>query len=153
VTLPNALSTNWVPLELPPQSTPVSFTVVPVIWKTSDPLSPPATPAETKVWQSWAKRVPETPVLTQVLVIAPAVHPVVRPTLLTVVPTRRHPPRVAQSSALMVNVPVISRLPLFGALVRAIWPSAWLFPSMYAARAASLKRQSLPLGHPVIFLW
>lgn len=46
---------------------------------------------------------PLTPVFTQVLVMLPDVQPVVRPTLFTVVPTGRHPPRVPQSSALMLN--------------------------------------------------
>ena len=41
------------------------------IWKTGDPLSPAPTPAETKNWQSCTMRVPDTPVLTHVLVTWP----------------------------------------------------------------------------------
>src|SRR6476661_6690491 len=122
VTLASGLNTNWVPPELPPQRMPASLTLVPLVtWKTSEPLSPPPTPADTKVWHSWTMLEPETPVFTQVLVIAPEVHPVVRPTLLTVAPTARQPPRVpVQSSEVMLNEPTMSKLPLFAPLVRAI---------------------------------
>ena len=50
---------------------------------TGDPLSPLPTPASTNVWQSWTILVPWTPVLAHVFVMAPWVHPVVRPTLFT----------------------------------------------------------------------
>jgi len=53
VTLPNGLNTNRSPPALPPQRMPASFTsVLLVISKTSEPLSPAPTPAETNVWQS-----------------------------------------------------------------------------------------------------
>ena len=79
-----------------------------MIWKTSEPLSPPPTPAETKVWQSWAIRVPWTPVFTQVLVIAPAVQPVVRPTLFTVVADGEASARAWRSRRrVIVKLPVI----------------------------------------------
>src|SRR5437667_1620599 len=97
--------------------------------------------------------VPETPVFTHVLVMLPEDHPVVRPTLFTVTPAARHPPSAdVQSSEVMVNEPTMSRLPLFAPLVRAIRPSPWLAPSMYAAREASLTRHFRPLGQPGPFL-
>jgi 3-oxoacyl-[acyl-carrier-protein] synthase III len=54
--------------------------------KTGEPLSPPATPARTKVWHSCVKLDPKTFVLTHVLSTRPCVQPVVRPTLLRVSP-------------------------------------------------------------------
>ena len=76
--------------------------------------------------------------LVQLRVTCPRVHPVVRPTLLTVVFTARHPPVDEQSSAVMENYPTTVRLPLFAPLVLAMDPSAPLTLFMYLARAASL---------------
>jgi fatty acid/phospholipid biosynthesis enzyme len=66
----------------------------------------------------------DTLVLTHVLVTAPRVHPVVRPTLLTVVPTVNE---VAAFSPVIVNVGAaasISSEPLLAPVVRAICPTA-----------------------------
>src|ERR1043166_1769333 len=95
---------------------PTSLTLVlplpPVTWNIPEPLSPPPTifwPLPTQVWQSCTILVPETPVLTQVLVTVPSVHPVVRPTLSTGAPTGTLPPTVPSSTAVMVKLPTMSR--------------------------------------------
>ncbi len=65
----------------------------PVRPKTSDPESPPPTPALTNVWHNCTMFEPETPVFTQVFVTTPCVHPVVRPTLFAMSPTTAFPAR------------------------------------------------------------
>src|SRR5688500_18342739 len=81
--------------ELPPQRIPTSSTLSPLVMrKTGEPLSPePTTTAPpgllTNVWQSCAMFEPDTPVCTQVRVTSPCVHPVVRPTLFTTVPSAK----------------------------------------------------------------
>ncbi|PYP35944.1 MAG: hypothetical protein DMD48_13655 [Gemmatimonadetes bacterium] len=60
---------------------------------------------------------PDTPVLTQVFVITPCVHPVVRPILLATSPTTSPP------SPLIANVPAIVTEPLFGPAVAAMPPN------------------------------
>src|SRR5204863_126559 len=82
----------------------------------------------TKFWHSCTMFVPDTPVLTQVLVMTPWVQPVVRPTLLATSPT------ISPPSATIENAPVISSDPLFGPLVWAMPPSVNGTPAAYAAR-------------------
>src|SRR6266576_3150169 len=105
------LYTNCVPAPFPPHNKPSSRTPVPISRNTSEPESPAPTPALTKFWHSCTMFVPDTPVLTQVLVMTPWVQPVVRPTLLATSPT------ISPPSATIENVPIISSEPLFGPLV------------------------------------
>src|SRR5262245_45171766 len=136
------LYTNCVPVELPPHSTPSRRTPPPDWRNTSEPESPPPTPALTKFWQMSAMLDPDTPVVTQVFVIAPAVQPVVRPTLFATSPTTSPP------SPLIENKPAIVRDPLLAPVVCAIPPSVNATPLAYAARDASDKRHFRPLGQP-----
>src|SRR5215203_4983255 len=88
----SGLKTNSLLSELPPQRMPTSCTLlVLVMRKTLEPLSPPLTTVApfgscTNVWQMSCTVLPETFVVTHVLVTLPCVHPVVRPTLFTTVP-------------------------------------------------------------------
>src|SRR5262245_22302558 len=142
----SGLYTNRSPAPLPPHRMPWSCTLVPeVTAKTSEPLSPPPTPAATKFWHSSTMRLPDTPVLTHFWVTWPAVQPVVRPTLLTVAPTAT---ALVASSLVIVKLPVTVSEPLFGADVAAIRPSAWFAPLTYAARDESLRRHSRFFGQP-----
>src|SRR6185312_9378190 len=107
-------------LPLPPQRMPSRVTLLLLVlgWRnTGDPLSPPATPAETTVWQSWVTLLPDTFTLTQVAVIPPRVHPVVLPTLFAVCPTTGFP------SAVTEKLPEIVNELLLGPVVWAIAPS------------------------------
>src|SRR5690606_38194572 len=99
------LNTNRLPEELPPQRMPSSVTLLPLPDQanTGEPLSPPPTPAFTKLWQSCTMLVPLTPTLTHVLVMVPKVQPVVRPILLACEPATGF-----ACSAVMLNVPTIS---------------------------------------------
>src|SRR3989442_12394209 len=112
----------------------------PVKPKISEPESPAPTPALTKVWHSWTILVPDTPVLTQVLVTAPCVHPVVRPTLFTTSPTTALP------SPVTAKLPVIVSDPLFGPLVCAIPPTVNGTPAAHAARDPWRKRPTPGFG-------
>src|SRR5712691_13333511 len=125
------LYTNSVPPEFPPHRMPSSRTLEPPVTpKTSEPESPAPTPALTKVWHSWTIFVPDTPVLTQVLVTVPCVHPVVRPTLFATSPT------TASASLVIEKDPTMSSVPVLGPLVWAIPPRVKVFPLASAARAA-----------------
>src|SRR5690606_3759231 len=107
--------------ELPPHRIPTSVALLPLVMrKTGDPLSPPPTPAFTKVWHSCVMFVPETFVFTQVFVTCPCVQPVVRPTLFTTRPIGKFV--VLLSCAVTVKVPETVRLPLLGPVVLAITP-------------------------------
>ena len=86
--------------------------------------------------------VPVTFTETQVLVIFPCDHPVVRPTLLAVFPTTPPP------SEPMANDPAIVTELVFTPVVFSIRPRVKLTPVAYLAREASLKRHFLPAGHP-----
>ena len=89
-TKPMELNTNDPPP--PPHSSPtsvdvVAFAAVPGgMVKTGAPLSPGIDPALAKELHSATKIVPACGTLAQVAVIGPPVHPVVLPTLVTMVP-------------------------------------------------------------------
>ena len=119
-----------------------------VMVNTSDPLSPPATVAETIVWQSCVMLVPLTLTSTQVAVTGPWLQPVVRPTLFTLRPMVKLDD---DASEVMVQLPTMVRS--FGLMreVRAIRPSVFWVALMYFAKAASLRRQFRPAGHAVSY--
>ena len=95
----------------PPQRIPASFTeLVPEPMNTGEPLSPAPTLACTQFWQSSVMLVPDTLVLTQVLVSEPLDHPVVRPTLFAVFPTEPPPSEVIEKLPEMVSAPVFTEV-------------------------------------------
>src|SRR5690606_15412048 len=60
------LNTDCVPDVLPPHRMPTSLTLLPLVHSnTGEPLSPPPTPAFTRLWQSCVMFVPLTEMFTQ----------------------------------------------------------------------------------------
>src|SRR5687768_12297299 len=92
---------------------------------TPDPLSPPPTTAApagllTNVWQSSTVLDPKTPVCTQLRVTSPCVHPVVRPTLLTTVPSAKLVVKLSCDET--VNTPATVSEPLLAPVVLRMSP-------------------------------